>query len=1124
MLAPGANRGMLAPAMVAHPSMFESLPTSPMPLDESVIRRSVSFAAAQKGRDYFAKGRVTGLSIEDSGRRLEAAVRGSRAEPYEVTIDIGRRARAEGLCTCPMSFNCKHVAAVLYAVLASYQHGSDVVPARDPLAGPAGAWLKRLTDAAKAPAPPASPERLLYILDVQDKGAGPTLRLSAHLARPKKSGGFGKGRTVALEEMARSGGNYRLQTEDRLIMQLVRPAQPYYPVGLPSDPAMMDLLLRSIVATGRCHWRDAAAQPLSQGEPRRGGFRWSMMTDGRQRLAVAVDGHDVQTLPSAAPWYVDGRSSKVGPISLDHAPTMMAALLNAPTLSPAEAAAMHARHSDELAHLGVPPPAPDVVEEIRTETPVPHLRLLTADLPRLDLYWQSRKQGPGPQIDLAVLNFFYDGVALRFQSAPDEQRHIDGRRVIVRRRDKAFERAAHQRLMTLGFLPASRTPGLKANDGIVLAPQSGSLDWPRFLHRTVPMLRAEGWRIDIEAGFRQQVVEGAGDWQLELSQEGAWWFSLELGIEVAGQRLSLLPHLVRLMRALRGSSVPDTIDGLARDGVIYLRLDDDRHLALPAERVRTILTTLVELNEASSLRADGRLDISLGHASALAELERCLQLRWLGGERLRAMADRLKGFAGLERAAVPDAFGAGLRPYQRDGLDWLQFLAKYELGGILADDMGLGKTVQTLAHVLAEKHAGRLDQPCLVVCPTSVMPNWRAEAARLAPALNVLPLHGLDRSRRFGDIAKADLVLTTYALLPRDEKVLLPVDWHLVVLDESQFVKNPEAKTTKLVCQLKARHRLSLTGTPIENHLGELWSQFAFLMPGLLGDSKCFNRVFRVPIEKHGDADRRRLLIERTKPFVLRRTKAQVATELPPKSEIVQRIDLAGSQRDLYETVRLAMHEKVRAEIAAKGLGRSHIVILDALLKLRQVCCDPRLVKTSAARQVKTSAKLEHLLSVLPDLIEEGRRILLFSQFTSMLDLILPELSARGIPFVELRGDTRDRATPVARFQGGEVPLFLISLKAGGTGLNLTAADAVIHYDPWWNPAVENQATDRTHRIGQDKPVFVFKLIAQGTVEERIVELQQRKAALAAAMLDSEGAGATPLSSEDLEILFRPIE
>ncbi len=1117
---------MVGAAMVAHPSMFDFATPPELWLDKSVIAQSVSHSAARKGYDYFAEGRVIAFSMEESGRRLEATVRGSQREPYEVAIIVanGRRMTVQGHCSCPMSYNCKHVAAVLYAALDSYQSGPHVVPVRDPLAGPAGAWLKRLAEAGKAPLPPAeTPERLLYILDLQDKGAGPALRISAQLSRPKKSGGFGKGRSVALEQMAHRGGIRAAQSEDHIIIQLLRAGSPYYVGGFPTDPAMMDLLLRRIVATGRCHWRDAAL-PLRQGGPRRGGFRWTLTSDGRQRLVITADGPDVEALPSSAPWYADVRSGEAGPLDLGHAPATIAALLNAPPLTPPEAAAMHARLTGELVHLGVPSPAPDVVEEIRTETPVPCLRLLTVRLPRNDWYSQSRKLAADPSIDLAVLNFQYDGVPLRFQSAPDERRQVEGHRVIVRRRDMARERAARERLLVSGFLPASRPLGLKANDGIVLALQAGSLDWPSFLHRTLPILQSEGWRVDIDASFRPQVVEGAGDWQVDLSHEGAWWFSLDLGIEVAGERVSLLPHLVRLLRGLRDTAAPDAIDHLSKDGIVYLQLADGRHLALPSERVRAILGTLIELNDASALREDGRLDVSLGHAAALAELEASLQLRWLGGERLREMADRLKDFDGLERVAVPAGFAAELRPYQRDGLDWLQFLGKYELGGILADDMGLGKTVQALAHIVVEKRAGRTERPCLVVCPTSVLPNWRAEAARLAPELNVLSLHGSDRLQRFRDIAAADLVLTTYALLPRDDKVLLPIDWHLVVLDESQFVKNPEAKTTRLVCQLKARHRVSLTGTPIENHLGELWSQFTFLMPGLLGDIRRFNRMFRTPIEKRGDAARRGVLSGRIKPFIMRRTKVQVAAELPPKSEILHRVDLAGDQRDLYETVRLAMHEKVRQEIAAKGLARSHIIILDALLKLRQVCCDPRLVKVDAAKRAKSSAKLEHLLSVLPDLIEEGRRLLLFSQFTSMLDLIKPELAARDIPFVELRGDTRDRATPVGRFQRGEVPLFLISLKAGGTGLNLTAADAVIHYDPWWNPAVENQATDRAHRIGQDKPVFVFKLIAQGTVEERILELQQRKAALAAAILDAGGAGSAVLAPEDLDFLFRPIE
>jgi SNF2 family DNA or RNA helicase len=384
-------------------------------------------------------------------------------------------------------------------------------------------------------------------------------------------------------------------------------------------------------------------------------------------------------------------------------------------------------------------------------------------------------------------------------------------------------------------------------------------------------------------------------------------------------------------------------------------------------------------------------------------------------------------------------------------------------------------------------------------------------------------LHGADRAQRFAEIGDADLVITTYALLPRDADHLLPVKWHIAVLDEAQAIKNAAAKTTQLVCRLDARQRLCLTATPMENHLGELWSQFTFLMPGLLGDAKRFARVFRTPIEKKRDGERRAVLSARLKPFLLRRTKSLVAADLPPKTEILQPLELADAQRDLYETVRVAMHEKVRREVAEKGLARSHIVVLDALLKLRQVCCDPRLVKLTAARRVTASAKLEHLMEMLPPLIEEGRQILLFSQFTSMLDLIKPAIADAGIDYVELRGDTKDRVGPVARFQQGDVPLFLISLKAGGTGLNLTAADTVIHYDPWWNPAVEDQATDRAHRIGQDKPVFVYKLVAQGTVEERMLELQQRKKALAAGIYDAAGGSGVGLEAGDIERLFEPL-
>ena len=344
----------------------------------------------------------------------------------------------------------------------------------------------------------------------------------------------------------------------------------------------------------------------------------------------------------------------------------------------------------------------------------------------------------------------------------------------------------------------------------------------------------------------------------------------------------------------------------------------------------------------------------------------------------------------------------------------------------------------------------------------------------------------------------------------------------MVVLDEAQAIKSPTAKATHAVCRLDTRHRLCLSGTPIENNLGELWSQFAFLMPGLLGHRKTFTRRFRTPIERDADPVRRRQLAVRIRPFILRRTKAAVATELPPKHTILRRITLGPEQRELYETIRATLHERVTQEIAAHSLGRSQIVVLDALLKLRQVCCDPRLVKLPSARLTTASSKLDDLLEMVGEMIAEGRRILLFSQFTSMLDLMKPRLTAAGIPFVELRGDTRDRAEPVRRFEAGEVPLFLISLKAGGRGLNLVAADTVIHYDPWWNPAVEDQASDRAHRIGQTKSVFVYKLIAADTVEERILELQERKAALATVAFSEDGAALPAMEAEDIDFLFGP--
>jgi SNF2 family DNA or RNA helicase len=365
----------------------------------------------------------------------------------------------------------------------------------------------------------------------------------------------------------------------------------------------------------------------------------------------------------------------------------------------------------------------------------------------------------------------------------------------------------------------------------------------------------------------------------------------------------------------------------------------------------------------------------------------------------------------------------------------------------------------------------------------------------------------------------ADVVITSYALLQIDQAALASQKFYYLILDEAQVIKNPRSQVARAARALHAVHKLCLTGTPVENHLGELWSLCDFLQPGLLGDERSFQRLYRTPIERLGMQARAASLSRRVAPYLLRRTKDAVARDLPAKTQILEMIRFDDAQRDLYDAVRLTMHRRVQDAIARQGLARSRITVLDALLKLRQICCDPRLVAALRGAAPVASAKLEWLLSAVPEMLAAGRRILVFSQFTSMLTLIAAALDERGLAYEMLTGATRDRSRRVDAFQSGAVALFLLSLKAGGTGLNLTAADTVIHYDPWWNPAVELQATDRAHRIGQDKPIFIYKLIAEASVEEKIVRLQAGKEALLTALYAETGAiaGAAPGAAAGLD-------
>ncbi|MCU0868027.1 MAG: DEAD/DEAH box helicase [Burkholderiales bacterium] len=744
--------------------------------------------------------------------------------------------------------------------------------------------------------------------------------------------------------------------------------------------------------------------------------------------------------------------------------------------------------------------------------PVPVLRLAT-----LELFdpWERRGRSGEPTLDIAALTFDYGGTSAD-RDAPGTLTTVrHGVRLRIRR-DHDAEKHAHDRLRATGFVVIRDTgravPQVHQHDYTLPHDQ----DWLDFMADALSALQADGWQVVIDEGFRYRLARVDG-WRAAVRDVDADSFALDLTVDVDGRPMDLLPVLITAVRER-----PDLLhrDTIASARPWFVRLDDGRHVAVPLAAIRPVLAVL---HEVAAARPGERLRLGRLDAARLAQLERETGFAVDGDAALLDFGRRLAGFDGVAPVPTPAALAATLRPYQCEGLAWLQFLREYRLGGILADDMGLGKTLQTLAFVLVEKAAGRLDRPVLIVAPTSVLPNWRAEAARFAPTLRVHVSHGLKRRADFGHLRDFDIVLTAYALLARDEATLAAEAFHAVILDEAQLIKNARTKAARVAARLDTRHRFCLTGTPVENHLGELWSLFDFCLPGFLGDAERFKRQWRVPIEKQGDEDRRDQLARRVRPFILRRTKEQVASDLPAKSEIVRAVELGPAQRAFYESVRVALYDRVRDEIAHRGIAGSQIVVLEALLKLRQICCDPRLVKLDGTEPPHESAKLDVLRDMLGELVAQGRRVLVFSQFTSMLDLIEPELDALGLRWLVLTGATRDREKPVKAFQAGEAPVFLVSLKAGGVGLNLTAADTVVHFDPWWNPAVENQATDRAHRIGQDKPVFVFKLVATGTVEERILALQASKAALAAGILDAGALGTAPLTADDVAALFEPL-
>jgi superfamily II DNA or RNA helicase len=660
-------------------------------------------------------------------------------------------------------------------------------------------------------------------------------------------------------------------------------------------------------------------------------------------------------------------------------------------------------------------------------------------------------------------------------------------------RDLAAEQGALDRLRRAGF----SGPGPQGRLSLV-----GERHVVAFLAREFPRLEKE-WTVTLEERLERSTEKHFERLEpaVRITPSGERWFDLELSVTTRdGERFSA-SDVQRLILSGQGST----------------RLRNGKIALINTEALDEFQQVLRDCDPGQHAKG---YRLGQGQAAYVAAtLERNQ------GWAVNAPADwraRVKAQSGEAQLACPPLgnLDSVLRPYQKQGVAWLAFLRENGFGGILADDMGLGKTLQVLALLRSLKGAAR-PGPAIVVCPTSLVFNWVNEAARFTPELRVLPLDGPERHRKLDAVAGSDVIVTSYALLRRDADLYRGMEFDLVVLDEAQHIKNRETQNAQAVKSIRARQRLVLTGTPMENSVLDLWSIFDFLMPGYLGTAADFRERYEGPIVKGRDAAVQARLSRRLKPFVLRRMKREVAKELPEKIEQLSLCELTGDQAAVYAELLAAGRAQVMEAVGDQGLARSRMLVLNALLRLRQACCDLRLLKLDQVNPAQASGKLDLFDELLEEILDGGHRVLVFSQFTQMLALIRERLESQTIDYCYLDGSTRDRAAVVDRFQSdARVPVFLISLKAGGVGLNLTGADTVIHFDPWWNPAVEDQATDRAHRIGQRRVVTSYKLIARGTVEEKIVRLQARKRELIRGVLGDEQALSESLTWEEIQELL----
>ncbi|MCP4989718.1 MAG: DEAD/DEAH box helicase [Colwellia sp.] len=1044
-------------------------------------------------------------------------------------------------CDCFVGRDCKHGAALAHCFIREHFDQNSIATS-DRIVD---RWLSNFQAQPSRYQPNPQQKSLLYFLNPNTYSEDDYYNLMIKSTRAKKSGGWSSSLRTEHSTSSLINSAYATNEDVTVLTELMRTNQ----FG---DNIKYYDLFEQIVKTNRCFWHANynLDQAITLSEPLEAQWQWIALDNDLHTLELVFNepSSSIVIIKAQPLCFYDEEKNCFGKINTNTQCDFEADLLNSPIFEEDKLPWVMNKLSLSLG---------DAAESL----PKPKTKFLQSlSKPEVHLYFSTPLE-KNPQSGHVKVNFSYQGNLvnphnesiiitptisasdLDNDDGVDNESNNDESSEGKIYRDLAFEQSVIDKLTALKF-SAQPIPKRYAfinaeylNKGASESDtppkysmmMQGRYAWHQFLDQEIPKLKTLGWHITFADHFYYKSLATDSVFDAEvIDSDDHDFFSLGLNLTVDGLKMPAFPILLGAIEQLPRSALMDREKEqlISPDSPIYVDLDKGEFIALRYQSVKPILKQFIELFMPNALNKDGTLELSRFQGHQTLSMLDDQGVMATGTSRRRALADKLENFQEITTVALPSGLNATLRTYQQQGLNWLQFLREYQLNGILADDMGLGKTIQTLAHLLIEKQQGRLTKPVLIVAPTSVIFNWANEIEKFTPELSYQVLHGTKRHQHFGclDVTEdsagkatpnqVDLIITSYALLTKDLESYAQVKFYYLILDEAHYIKNPKTKLYQAFMELKAHHKLCLTGTPMENHLGEFWAQFNFLLPGFLGGQRQFTKLFRTPIEKHGELERKQLLNQRIKPFILRRTKEKIATELPSKTTIIQTLRIEGAQAELYESVRLAMDSRLKDIIAEKGLKRSQIEVLDALLKLRQVCNHPKLLSLNGAKKVNKSAKLDYLMETLPEQIDEGRKILIFSQFTSMLSLIEEELEGAGINFVKLTGSTTDRQSVVAKFQNGEVPVFLISLRAGGVGLNLTAADTVIHFDPWWNPAVENQATDRAYRIGQDKPVFVYKFIIENSIEEKILKIQQNKAELAKALL-SEEASENKLSLTD---------